>query len=898
MSKLLKIAIWNANGLSQHAQEMKAFINEHKLDIILVSETHFTNRSYFNIRNYTIYDTKHPDGTAHGGTAIIIKNNIKHYELQKFQKEHIQATSVVVEDWIGSLTISALYSPPKHSITKAQYLEYFKTLGTRFIAGGDYNAKHTHWGSRTITYKGRQLLNAMQEYKLGHISTGQPTYWPTDRRKIPDLIDFCVTKGVTEKHFKAQSCLDLSSDHSPVLITASTSIINKTVKQRLHTKKTNWDLFRTILDENIALNIPLKNEVNISNAITNFNTSIITAVTYATPTQTIPQYQEEICPIAVKSKIEQKRKLRKKWQNTRAPADKSKLNRAVKEIKIMLNKIKNEAVREYVAQLTPTENTDYSLWKATKKIKQPQTHMPPIKMENGEWARTDKEKALTFAEHLQSTFLPYPCEITNAENDEIIKFLDSPIPMDVPITNFSIREVHSAINKEINQKKAPGYDQISGKMVKELSEKGKRFITYLMNALLRTCCFPKQWKMAQIILIPKPGKDINYAASYRPISLLPVMAKLFEKLLTKRLRPIIIARDLIPAHQFGFRQKHGTTEQVHRIINQINKDLEGKRYCSAAFLDITQAFDKVWHEGLLYKIKHNLPYHFYHILREYLADRDFMVKIGEESTTSRSIKSGVPQGSVLGPVLYLLYTADLPTSADTLVATFADDTAILSSSTNAELASRGLQKGLNKIQIWLKRWRIKANETKSVHVTFTNRKGNCPPVTLNNISLPQEETAKYLGLHLDRRLTWRKHIQMKSKQLRTKYSKMYWLMGRSSQLSLESKLMLYKAILMPIWTYGIELWGTSSNSNIEIIERFQSKVLREIVNAPWYVRNAVIRNDLNMCSVKERITSASKRYQERLEQHPNQLANSLLYSRDVRRLKRYQPLDLQRRFSI
>jgi hypothetical protein len=146
---------------------------------------------------------------------------------------------------------------------------------------------------------------------------------------------------------------------------------------------------------------------------------------------------------------------------------------------------------------------------------------------------------------------------------------------------------------------------------------------------------------------------------------------------------------------------------------------------------------------------------------------------------------------------------------------------------------------------------MKANEIKSVHVTFTTQRATCPPVHINDVQIPQEDHVKYLGLHLDRQLTWHPHIFTKRKQLGISLTKMYWLLGRKSKLSISNKLLIYKAILKPIWTYGIELWGTSSNFNIAILERFQVKVLRLIVNAPWYMPNSVIRKALQLPSVKE-----------------------------------------------
>jgi hypothetical protein len=184
--------------------------------------------------------------------------------------------------------------------------------------------------------------------------------------------------------------------------------------------------------------------------------------------------------------------------------------------------------------------------------------------------------------------------------------------------------------------------------------------------------------------------------------------------------------------------------------------------------------------------------------------------------------------------------ADLPTSPATLTATFADDTSLLTTDSDPAVASQLLQTDLLAVQHWLKTWRVKVNETKSTHVTFTTSCVTCPPFHIKDVQLLQSDDVKYLGLHLDRRLTWHKHIFTKRKQLGLTLAKMHWLLGCKSQLSIINKLLLYKTILKPIWTYGIQLWGTVSTSNIEILERFQSKVLRMIVDAPWYVPNSLI----------------------------------------------------------
>jgi len=133
-----------------------------------------------------------------------------------------------------------------------------------------------------------------------------------------------------------------------------------------------------------------------------------------------------------------------------------------------------------------------------------------------------------------------------------------------------------------------------------------------------------------------------------------------------------------------------------------------------------------------------------------------------------------------------------------------------------------------------KKLKIKVNETKSSHITFTLRKESCPAISINQTVLPQVESVKYLGLHFDCKLNWKEHIIKKKKQTDLKVKEIKWLIGRNSNLSLENKLLVYKAVIKPIWTYGIELWGCASKSNAAIMQRSQSKILRTIANAPWF----------------------------------------------------------------
>ena len=539
--------------------------------------------------------------------------------------------------------------------------------------------------------------------------------------------------------------------------------------------------------------------------------------------------------------------------------------------------------------MSSSADSNYSLWKASRKLTRPLPPqiIPPIRCPQGGWARNPIEKANLFANYLSNIFKPHSSNTA----PEITEYLHSTFQMSLPIKPFTSLEVTELIHR-LSPRKAQGHDQISNKAIKELPVKGIALISSIFNAILRLEYYPKTWKTSKITLIPKPGKPIHETSSYRPISLLPTLSKLFEKLLTNRLFPLLEDLKTLPDHQFGIRKQHSTIEQIHQITHNISQTLEKKKYCSAVFLDIQQAFDKVWHERLLYKLKKVLPHTYYSILKPYLTNRQFMVKYADAITTTFPIEAGTPQGSVLGPLLFSIYTTDLPISTGITIATFADDTALLASHANPTIASSTFQRGLDSMEKWFHKWGFKINEKKSTYVTFTLRKQICPQVSINNITVPNKDTVRYLGMTLDRRLTWKQHILDKSKQLRDKLNKFYWLIGRRSSLSTQIKITLYKAVIKPVWTYGIQLWGTANNSNIEILQRFQSKTLRSLLNASWYVTNETIHRNLKIPTVKDEMHKSRSRYNTGVNNHHNPLVTQLLDTTDqTRRLKRKYPLD-------
>jgi len=284
------------------------------------------------------------------------------------------------------------------------------------------------------------------------------------------------------------------------------------------------------------------------------------------------------------------------------------------------------------------------------------------------------------------------------------------------------------------------------------------------------------------------------------------------------------------------------------------------------------------------------------ILQIFYKDRYFVTKIGSQMSSLARISAGVPQGAVSSPTLYNLYSADQPTTPYTSVADFADDKIIYSTHKDPIIAGMNLQNHLDLISSWYDKWKIKINHEKSTHLTFKLKRGTVPPINLNNQNIPKSSSSRYLGLFLDQRLTWADHIKKKKILLNSRRKSLQFLLGKHSKLNLKTKLLLYKTLLMPIWTYGIQLWGAAKKSNTNKIQTFQSTTLRIITNAPFYVSNHTLHTDLKINTIEETAKIIYKRFRSRLTNHSNPLISALdsdtIPGNPPRRLKRKWCRDL------
>lgn len=271
--------------------------------------------------------------------AIIIKNNIKHFPCEEIRKEYIQVTMVTVLFSNAELYLAAMYCPPRHNIVKEQFEDILNKLEVRFILGGDFNAKHTAWRSRLIIPKRRALYEAIEDCAGKYHSPRRPTFWPSDIDRLPDLLDLFITRGTSSSYIQIVNVDNLTSDHIPVSMMLSTTVIRRKKKLTIINKHTNWNKFREKLDEQINLKIRLKTTRELEDQTGEFVEAICRAARASTPTPKNTMIQEVCYPMEIRAMIKGRRRSRRIWHQSKNPEDKKIFNR----IRNQLNKLIKES---------------------------------------------------------------------------------------------------------------------------------------------------------------------------------------------------------------------------------------------------------------------------------------------------------------------------------------------------------------------------------------------------------------------------------------------------------------------------------------------------------------------------------------------------------------------------
>ena len=863
LSNQITILQWNCNGVSSRIAELKNYISHNNPTIICLQETRLTKKKQFKLANYTIIrkDRPTPPPAIGGGTLIAVRNNIPFIQIPIPDNLEHTAISLLTNDPISSthnifLHIFNIYLTPQNEDLQA--IKFLETTladsNNKSILVGDFNAYSILFNANKNNKNGHIVNDLIEKNQLCLVNTKHPTHIKNNSSELSLLDLTIVTTNLllnTEYNVLDDS---MGSDHLPITIKLNQpTFYDPNDIDKFNIRKADWEKFKSTI--NLAFNIP-NQETSIENKYKYFIDELNKAAELSIPKTKNKQknlkvpYWSDKCEDAIK-------KRKKSLANSRK----------TKTIDSLIDYKKHKAEAQKTIRTeqktywqnycnTLTENSKLgSVWKMAKTMSgnRSYTIMPNLKSENT-LAISNIEKVEVMAKHFASiskeknyskTFIrkKHKFERQHLQTEpQIYK------ENDYLNDTFAKHELIAAIRSS-KSSSAPGADNIYYDFIKHLPNSATAYLLQIYNQIWLEKTNITEWKNSIIIPILKAGEDPTKPISYRPIALTSVLSKILERMVTNRLTYYLDKENLLNPNQTGFRKHRNTVNQLIRLHDDSFKAIHTKSYTRAIFLDFSKAFDMLWKEGLLFKLrKLKLHGNIYNYITNFLTDRTIQVRIGNSISTPYKIANGVPQGSVISPLLFILFMNDFPTLNNSNIQTslFADDSAIWKSGRNIKFITIQLQNQLDNIAKWCDKWGLKINtkKTQDLIITHKNLKTKDTPLLhLQKQELKIVDSAKFLGLTFDKRLNWKTHIENIIKKTTPALNLLRSIVSHTWGASKTVLLTLYKSLVRSRISYGSELFYSATKQHLEKLDTIQYKALKIVCKAAHSTSLLALQNE-------------------------------------------------------
>lgn len=838
-------------------------------EIILINSHCIPDETKIKIAGYNIHK-KNTLNNPSDGSAIAIKKHINYKLHDNFLSDLL---AIEISTSTGNIIIATMYQPPaRNYIPIPDFLTLFRrNIPVYFI--GDLNANHPTLGYQHTNTKGRQINRLIRNRTIQHIGPEFPTYYTHGRGTTPDII---LANYRVHHNIHVEQGPLTTSDHIPIILTIAASPILIPSSPKPYYKNADWEKFQNIVNTNMWSNT-INNEIieTIDEAVENWHHAIKCGI------QIIPQTWHKALP-APRHSNTTKLLLILFTNLTRHSRDHGwnyAQFRYYKNIQVILQESlireKNEQWTKLIKDVTNTYKNPRVFWEKINNIignSYQDTHY--LKDTNNIKVYTDEGKEQVHREHWEQVFIDDDEE--EVDNDEIVyDYLRNNINRITPFEHsnllrlgtstidrtIEIDEVKEIIHKL--KRTSPGGSGINKIILNKLPDMAINRLTDIYNNTLSAGYFPDAWKKAIVRLIPKSNKSPYHPQNYRPISLLEVPGKILERIINTRLKTYLEINNKYNINQFGFRAGRGTTHALAIITEKIAQHKSDKGQCQVIFRDVTKAFDKVWHCGLKYKILQlQLPTTIEKILCDFISDRTASIKVKNFIGPSFNLNTGVPQGSVLSPTLYTIYTNDIEESQRDLNISYADDiTQIIGyKGKSKNMMNLHSTREIERINNFEKTWKIKTNITKFTPLHLGAR--ITTPLNVNDNPIEFKNIGKCLGLKITN-TGYYKHITDRCNSASAALKKLNTLYNMPEKI----KVHLVKALILPILDYPPIPIHAMSKTQISKLQKIQNRALRFATNQkyPYSMNTIQIHNHTKTQPVNIRLHKRAKDIWDRLQ---------------------------------
>lgn len=535
----------------------------------------------------------------------------------------------------------------------------------------------------------------------------------------------------------------------------------------------------------------------------------------------------------IKTTMKKREKAYKKAKRTNQEADHDKYKNLRNETIAMIREAKENYNKTLANKLTGDSKTDNKLWwKIVKyfytKNSANAISNPPIENENT-IAHSNQEKANIFNDFFASQSKLDTGDADPGRADHGINTLSK-----IAITRLTVQEILQSLDPS----KASGPDNISPRVLKQTATSIAPSLARIFNFSLASKKCPDAWKLANVTPLHKKDNR-QQVKNYRPISLLSCVGKVFERCVFKEVFNFLHTNKLFTKFQSAYMPNSATTDQLIELYHIILEALEKKKAVRFVFCDISKAFDKVWHKGVLHKLKGlGVIGGIHDWFSDYLNNRKQRVVFNGCHSDWQTITAGVPQGSILGPLLFLIYINDLPDEIKTNIRIYADDTTLFVSSKSKHEAARKLTKDLENVSRWAARWFVGFNPTKTEGMSFSHvNVEHIPPIYMDGKLINEVTSHKHLGLTFQSSVKWSEHINEIVKKAMKRVDILRSLMYQLDRATLEK---MYFTFVRPVLEYGDVVWDNCTEMESKTIENVQLSAARVVTGATRGTSHATI----------------------------------------------------------